>query len=273
MRADSTDLAVHDLGGAGPPVVLAHATGFHGLVWGPVARELGDFRCLAPDLSAHGDSVGDGHDFAWERFAADILAVVDHYGLARPLGVGHSSGGTALLLAEQGRPGTFAALYCYEPVLVPADPPLGRDPDSWLAARARARRATFRSSDEALAHYAAKPPLAHLDPEVLRAYVAHGMRDVGDGTVRLKCRPEDEARIYEMATAHGCYGRLADVRCPVTLVRGADSEAADARIFAHLAGRLRDARTEALSGLGHLGPLERPDVVAASIRQAFANQH
>ena len=71
---------------------------------------------------------------------------MDRLGIEHPYGFGHSSGGTAVLMAEQARPGTFAALYCYEPVLVAADPPLGPDRGSWLAEQARRRRATFPAS-------------------------------------------------------------------------------------------------------------------------------
>ena len=34
------NLAVHDWGGDGHPVLLAHPTGFHGLTWAPVAARL-----------------------------------------------------------------------------------------------------------------------------------------------------------------------------------------------------------------------------------------
>lgn len=269
--ADRTHLAVHRLGGDGPPLVFAHAAGFHGRVWGPLADRLTTaFRCIAPDLRGHGDSGVADDDLDWRGFAADLLATVDRLGLERPFAVGHSSGATALLLAEQSRPGTFRALYCFEPVLVPADPPLGRDPDSWLAERARRRRASFASRDKALAHYAARPPLCHLEPEVLRAYVEHGVEDAPDGSVRLKCRPEIEGRTYEMATAHDAYGKLGDVRCPVTLARGAESDATGDRQFAHLSERLPHVRTECHPGLGHLGPLERPATVADSVRRIFA---
>lgn len=271
-NAVAVRVAVHTLGGEdGSALLLVHAAGFHGRVWAPVADELAaDFRCFAPDLRGHGDSpMSDDDDLDWRGFADDVLATVDRLGLQRPYGAGHSSGATALLLAEQARPGTFRALYCYEPVVVPADPPLGRDPDNWLAERARGRRATFASREDALAHYATKPPLSTLRPEVLRLYVEHGLEEAGDATVRLKCRPDHEGRIYEMATAHDVYGRLAEVSCPVILARGEDSEAAGARQLAHLAGRLPNARTAALPGLGHFGPLEDPAAVGRSIRTAF----
>ena len=269
---DGLRIAVHALGGAGPELLLAHANGFHGRIWRPLADRLAkDFLCVAPDLRGHGDSAPPPPPrFEWGGFATDLLAAVDGLGLVRPFGVGHSSGATALLLAEQARPGTFRALYCFEPVIVPVDPPLGRDPDSWLAEKARARRAAFPSCAEALRHYGARPPLSELDPATLRAYVEHGFVDIPGGAVQLKCNPGYEALVYETATAHDCFTRLARVRCPVTLVRGARSQAYRPQLFEQLAGRLHRAECEALPDLSHLGPLEDPDAVAASVRRAFA---
>lgn len=271
VRAEGAQVAVHDFGGDGTAVLLVHAAGFHGRVWEPLAGWLtDDYRCLAPDLRGHGDSpLRPDDDLDWWGFAADLLAVVDGLGLSRPLGVGHSSGATALLLAEQSRPGTFRALYCFEPVLVPADPPLGRDPDNWLGEAARRRRFAFPSREEALRHYAGRPPMCHFDPAVLRSYVDHGVRDAGDGTVVLKCRPDHEALVYEMATAHDGFGRLPDVACPVVLACGERSEAACAPQAAQYAARLPEALTTELGDLGHFGPLEDPARLAASIREAF----
>ncbi len=122
------EIAVHDLGGEGRPALFAHATGFHGRVWEPLASKLSGVHGWAPDLRGHGDSpVPRGHEFAWSRFADDVLSTLDALGLGsatgadQPIGIGHSKGGAALLLAEQRRPGTFAALWCYEPVVFPGD--------------------------------------------------------------------------------------------------------------------------------------------------------
>ncbi len=269
--SDGTRIAVHVRGGDGPALLLAHATGFHGRVWGPLADRLAStYACVAPDLRGHGDSARVPGPPRWSDFGADVLAAVDHLRLDRPLGVGHSSGATSLLLAEQARPGTFAALYCFEPIVVAAEPPLGRDPESWLAEQARRRRAAFASRAAAVDHYTARQPMSRLDPATLRAYVEHGFEDAGDGTVRLRCEPEYEALVYEMATEHDCFVRLGEVRCPVTLVRGGSSDACPPGLVAVLAGRLRSSRRELLPDLSHLGPLEDPDAVARSIRRALA---
>ena len=268
QAADGAVVAVHDLGGTGPSVVFAHATGLHGLVWRPLAAHLADaVSSTAFDERGHGDSgLPPDLDFDWRGFALDALAVVDAVATA-PFGVGHSSGATALLLAEQARPGTFRALYCFEPVIVPADPPLGRDLGNWLAAGARRRREVFASREEALANYVGKPPFDRWAPEALAEYVEHGFTDQPDGSVRLKCRGEHEALVYEMATAHDGFARLGEVRCPVLVARGGDTEAMSPPALSGLVERLPDARVELLPGLGHFGPLEDPAAVAASIRR------
>lgn len=265
--ADGVEIAVHELGGDGPPLLLAHATGLHGLVFRPLADRLARrFRCVSPDLRGHGDSQRppDG-DFAWQGFARDVLAVVDGLDLDRPVGMGHSAGGAVLLLAEQARPGTFAALYCFEPVVIPADPPLGRDRHNPLADAARRRRREFPSRRHAYDNYASKPPLEVLDPAALRAYVEYGFADLAGGGVGLKCRPEDEAAIFELGSAHPAYGSLDTVGCPVMVACGADTEAFGPAVAAQQAAPLPQGRTEVLPGVGHFGPLEDPASVAASI--------
>jgi pimeloyl-ACP methyl ester carboxylesterase len=270
---DGVDIAVHDLGGRGRPLVLAHATGLHGLVWQPLAAELiDDFRCFSLDARGHGDSdLPVDLDFAWSGLALDILAVIDGFGLERPLGVGHSSGGAAMLLAEQDRPGTFAALYCFEPTVLAADPPLGRDPDNWMAMGARRRRERFTSRQEAYDNYASKPPFSDVAPAALRAYVDHGFADHPDGGVELACRGEHEAMVHEMASAHDAFLHLGEVRCPVMLASGEGTEAFGPNLIKAQAARLPDVRTEVVPGVGHLGPLEDPGAVAASIRRFFAD--
>lgn len=270
--SDGVEVAIHDLGGQGPPLLMAHAAGLHGLVLAPLAHHLvGDFRCVSFDGRGHGDTrLPAGHGLDWYGLAADVLAVVDGVAFERPCGFGHSSGATAVLMAEQARPGTFGAIYCFEPVIVPADPPLGRDDDSWLAAHARRRRVTFASRQEALDHYASKPPLDALTPEALRAYVDHGFEDADGAGVRLKCHPEDEATVYEMATAHDAYARLPDVTCPVMVACGSMTEGCTPDRACSHADRIPGGHSEVVAEVGHFGPLEKPERVAASIRRFFS---
>ena len=274
LTTDGVPVAYDDLGGDGDPLLFAHATGFHGQVWRPVAAHLTDaFHAVTFDERGHGDTPASLDGQSWLGFARDALAVVDAAGLERPFGVGHSAGGAALLLAELERPGTVRAIWCFEPILPPSPPPGTTFPSNSnpLADGARRRREVFPSRDAAFDNYAGKPPFSVLDPAALRAYVDHGFADLGDGTVRLKCRGEVEAATYEMAAHHGAVARLSEVTCPVTFVYGGRTDTPFSGDLLHrLAEQLPDGRVEAFEDLGHFGPLQDPAAIAASIRRAFA---
>ncbi len=276
---DGVGIAVYDFGGQGPHLLLVHATGFCAEVFTPLARELGDsFHCWGLDLRAHGssDRPRDG-DFAWSGFATDVLAVVDHLGLASPSAFGHSCGGAALLLAEQARPGTFRSLFCFEPVVLPvragAKPPWFED--NPLTVGARRRRDSFPSAEDAFVNFSSKPPFSDLDPEVLRCYIEAGFEPVpaadgGDGrSVRLRCRREDEAMIYAHGASHGAFAHLGEVTCPVALACGERTDAFGPSFLEADAALLPRSTIEVIPALGHFGPLQQPAAVAASVVQAL----
>ena len=264
---DGVVLALHDLGGEGPPALLVHATGFHGQVFSPLAHYLGTrFRCLALDLRGHGESgVPPDLNFDWAGFGTDVLTAVDALGIEGPVGIGHSCGGASLLLAEEARPGTFSALYCFEPIVFASGALSVPDPSALLARKARQRREVFSSRREAYASYAAKPPLDVLHPDALEAYVEFGFEDLPDGSVRLRCRGENEARMYEGGLRHTAFSRLNAVKCPTVIASGAESRNFARADFEPLVERLVDASLEVIPGIGHFGPLEAPSAVSDSV--------
>ncbi len=270
-------MEIYDFGGRGHDLVLVHATGLCAQVFTPLAARLADqFRCWGLDLRAHGrsDRPSDG-DLAWTGFAVDVLSVVDHLGLDTPFGFGHSCGGAAVLMAEEQRPGTFGALYCFEPVVMPGPPDPASVVDNPLSIGARRRRDTFPSVESALANFSSKPPFGDFDPVALAAYIDGGFEPVpveegGDGaTVRLRCRREDEAEIYARGFSHPTYRHLHEIECPVTLGCGAETDSFGPKLLDADARRLRRARVEVLPGIGHFGPLQQPALVAHSVMMAL----
>ena len=147
--------------------VLCHAAGFCKEVWNPVIRALqsrgvgGVFHTL--DLSGHGESAAaypvqaprtsssDALPLSerptWWDFANDVVAVchdisarhsqqkpLESHGAKAPrrrlrVGVGHSLGGAATVLAEIMHPGLFDRIVLIEPILIGPPGPHDQDPE------------------------------------------------------------------------------------------------------------------------------------------------
>ena len=264
-------LAVHEWGGQGDPVLLAHPTGFHGVVWQPVAERLvaAGRRVWSFDFRGHGDSdkSPDG-EYSWDGFADDASAVLDHLALrGEPslTAAGHSKGAAALLTAAIRDPRALLRIWAFEPIVFPPEATAMLDATNPMSTAARKRRAVWDSRAEAIASYGARPPLGSLEPDALAAYVDYGMRDRADGSVELKCRPEDEANMYMMGVRNGVFGQLGDVSPPVLVACGGDSRSISPELGARIVSELPSAMLEVWDGRGHFGPIEDPDRAAESI--------
>ncbi len=261
-------VALHDLGGDGPSVLLTHANGFCGRMWQPVADVLGSMaRCWALDFRGHGDSrVSPDEDYRWDGMADDVLAAVDALDPAPRLAAGHSLGGASVLKAEQARPGTFDRAWLYEPVIIPAGtiPPGGVNV---LAGIARKRQETFESRRAVHDRYSTRPPLSLLDPEVLGVYVDHGFRERPDGSVTMKCPREVEATIFENPDGEG-FARLGEVATAVVVATGPGTDP-PALAAPMIAERLPNGSLVRFDDLTHFGPLQDPPRIAASIAAAL----
>ena len=269
MRVPSSDgvsVAVHDLGGSGEPLLISHATGFCGGAYGPLAAELHDrFHVYALDYRAHGESSAPGSEaLAWERMTDDLEAATRAISNGRPIPVvGHSMGGACALRLEARRPGTFRWAYVFEPIVFPADLPADR-PNPLKEGAAR-RRATFPSKAEVLHRYAGRPPLNVLRADCLLAYVEHGFAEDEDGTVTLRCAPENEAATFGAAGAI-TLPQLADVRIPVTVATGAvGADVGPSTWGEQQAQSLPNGALERHDALGHFGPLQDPVTIARAI--------
>ena len=269
---DGHTIALHDLGGKGPPLLFAHATGFHGWAWSPIARQLaGQFHCWALDFRGHGESaVAATGDMHFDGFGRDVLAAADAIGEPHIVGVGHSLGGAALVLAELARPGSFVELFLYEPGLRPPSV-LSESELAYQQAMIDAmkrRRARFVSHDAALASYGRKPPMSSFQADALAAYVDYGFAPCAgdDGGVELKCRPEVEAQIVAMTFAHDAAARISLLACPLTQVFGTLTPSVQQEAIGGIA-RLTGTRTISVDGVGHFGPMEQPWNIARLIGQ------
>ncbi len=262
QSSDGANIALHHLGGDGPPLLFVHATGFNGRTYAPFTTALSaHFTVWAPDLRAHGWSTPPSNgNFDWLALADDVLAAVDHLGIAvgELDAVGHSVGAALLLLADHKRPGLLRRMYGYEPIMWrpgEAFPP-GENP---LIGGARKRKEVFASRGEAMQRFAARPPFASCRADALLSYVDAGFENLDDGTIRLRCRGTDEADTYD-GERSSTNDRVTGCLASVVVGKGADEGFGNLGIPA--AEALPNSELIHYPELGHFGPLQAPDRLA-----------
>ena len=258
--ADGVNIRIHHLGGEGPPLLCVHATGFHGRIWEPFVPRLREhFSVIALDQRGHGDSDKPDAGYQWARFGDDALAVVDHLGLERPCGLGHSAGAAALIFAETTRPGTFDRLVLMDPTTLPPEfRNITAHLENPMAAQARKRRAIWDSPEQMVDRLRNGTPLAGWREEFLRAYAIYGTTPRDDGTVELKCPPAIEGQIYAEAGSNDGWDRMAHLQCPTLLLTGEDSPMWSAGRNEEALERIPAGRGTTIGG-GHFFPMENPD--------------
>jgi pimeloyl-ACP methyl ester carboxylesterase len=104
--------------GEGEPLLLLHGGMGIGSDWKHVfATDPEGYRLIVPDLRGHGRSTNPAQRFTFRQCASDLLALLDHLGIARTNAIGMSMGAKALLHVATMQPDRVTAM-----VLVSATP-------------------------------------------------------------------------------------------------------------------------------------------------------
>jgi pimeloyl-ACP methyl ester carboxylesterase len=122
---DGVTLAYRRAGVPEPtPVLLLHGMGSNARTWDRFAIELASAgrQAIALDLRGHGESSHPG-EYSFDLMRADVLAFLDHLGIARVDLVGHSMGGRVASLVACGHPSRVRRL-----VVEDAPPPPRAEP-------------------------------------------------------------------------------------------------------------------------------------------------
>lgn len=245
-------------------LLLGHATGFCKEVWRPTVSALRGqgvrASALAWDARGHGSAPPFESPVSWWTLAEDLAALVEELPPSGPVvGVGHSMGGSSMMMAELLRPGLFDGLVLIEPVVLPSwYRPDGGFP---LAAQAARRRPVFPSLEAAADSYRSKPLFRSWHPAAFAGYLEGGLRPHPDG-VALSCPPRIEAEVFSAGVGTGLFERLDEIRTPVRLVLS-DSSDGLAESMALLEKTFTRAAASRLRGQSHMVVMERPDLAAA----------
>jgi pimeloyl-ACP methyl ester carboxylesterase len=209
-------------------------------------------RAIALDFGGHG--LSEHRDsYGYSDYERDLLRVLDELDLDRVTVAGHSLGGYVALLAAT-RTDRIAPVLAID---VKSD---WTDADAELASRTRDATQRVEAERTTLVDRLARtlPPIARDELELIAERslerVEGGWRFRWDRRV-LATEPVDP------------FAFLPDVKCPVKVIAGTDSDVMPPEAARTFANAIPGATLELLDGIGHHVQLEAPDPVATAIRQ------
>ena len=263
--------AVWEWPGEDPPLLFAHATGFHGRCWDQVIRQIPrGRRCLAPEARGHGRSSKPSPPYHWPAFGLDLVSIAEHLKISGAIGIGHSMGGHTVTSVAALRPATFSKLLLLDPTI--------RWPESYgtpplNAGFIRKRRVRWPSPEAMLESFRDRPPFDRWQPEVLRDYCDWGLIPQ-DGEYLLACPPDAEASVYECSreTQANLHSVIPSIALPVTVLRAGamgrplfSDDPSPSPTDPQLAARFPRGRDVLLPQHSHYIPMEDPALVAQQI--------
>ena len=273
---------IYEFGGSGTVMHIALANGFPPESYKPLLQPFtARYRvvCLPPRPlwpEAH-----DPKKFgSWRDMGADLLAGLRHYELTDIVGVGHSMGGVATMLAAIAEPQRFRALVLLDPVFMSPSRSRGIRLMQWLGQAKRIplakgalnRRRQWRDIDEAFDYFRGKRLFADWADETLRLYTAGITKPSANGAgIELAWSPEWEAQYY-MNIFSDSWREVPKLRnlLPVLIIRGGSSDTLAADVSARLARVGSNITIAELPGHGHLFPQSAPDATRRIIEDWLA---
>lgn len=265
----------------GDPILLVHATGFHGRCWDQVVKHFDRRRTIAIDQRGHGRSDRVPR-IRWQEFGRDLAELVVRLDLHDVVGVGHSAGGHAMVEAAALEPTRFRRLVLVDPTILSPESYVARgsaEDGAWVEVAsnthpAAKRRRHFTSIDEMIERLRERPSFASFTPAALRNYCTWGLVPCVDPPgFELACSPEMEGAVYSAVFGNpAIHAHVQAVTVPVTVLRAMEprtpADLADFRYsptWPALASRFPNARDLPRPDRTHFMPMEDPAMVARVI--------
>jgi esterase len=268
--APSGDVRIHYRAFGKPgktPIVIVHGLSYFSYDWtGPAASLATDREVVAIDQRGFGESEWSStRKYDLRQQAADIIAVLDHFGWKQAILVGHSMGGRICLCATAWYPERVAALVSldFAPDLAPPGrrhvaEQIGRQPD------------LFTSVDEAIRYHKSDPA----DAAVRERFLAFLKPVPGGFALKRDLHYRDQFRqVLETGKSHqtgvDAWALLADIKVPTLVVRASNSELFAAETMDKVRSTNPRAEVAELEG-GHDLAHDNPDALVALVRQFLA---
>ncbi len=260
--------------GIQPPMVFAHATGFHARVWDAVIEHFPDRQIFALDLRGHGRSTGEPID-NWRLVIDDVLGFLDQLGISEADGIGHSMGAHVLTQCAADQPERFRQLVLFDPVIL--DPRFYEATTQVGEPHPTARRKRdFASVEEMIARFEDRDPYNIFDRRVFEDYCRYGVLPKGsEEAVELACAPEMEASVYGSSRSNkGIHEAARGLSMPVLVVRAKQLDVMDFKgspTWPELASTIPNGTDLYRPDMTHFHPFQDPPDAARIIARAMAD--
>ncbi|MEZ5652487.1 MAG: alpha/beta hydrolase [Burkholderiaceae bacterium] len=231
-----------------PVLVALHGLRSYAQTFAGVAGALGDrWRVIALDQRGRGESDWDPQRrYETMTYATDVAGWVAALGLRRFHLLGHSMGGANAIVYAAQAPDKVASL-----VLEDMGP--GASAGSAGGARIRAELArtptSFATWDEAARFWRSIRP--GVTEAAIASRVRHSLHETSPGHIVWRHDQEGIAAARLAIAPTDLWPHLLAVRCPVLLLRGADSDFVTAEIATQMQARVPTLERCDIAGAGH----------------------
>lgn len=246
----------------GRPILFLHGGGQTCRTWDVICHELSPtYRCISLDQRGHGDTEWSYEsDYSIAAHAADVGALVDALDLAPLIIVGMSLGGLSGLHFALDRPEAVTGMVCV-------------DVGPWVNAEAGVPIRQFMTEVGNFDQFEQFVAAAlRLDPQrderLLRYSLWHNLRRRPDGRLMWKTdlRHRDDRAAIVAAALQLLQRRIAALRAPTLIVRGAESRILDEQDMRRFAEAIPHARQVTIDGAGHNVQGDRPKALVEALR-------
>jgi pimeloyl-ACP methyl ester carboxylesterase len=167
----------------GPLVIAAHGITANALSWAAVARALaGRVHLVAPDLRGRAGSAGLPGPYGMRTHAGDLIAVADHFGVAKATLVGHSMGAFVVAATAAAHPDRVGPVLMVDGGIslgVPADVDVDVALEAVIGPALRRLSMTFPNLQQYFAYFQLNPALGRYWGPDLEAYIARDFTGTG----------------------------------------------------------------------------------------------
>lgn len=258
VETDAGTFAVAESGCVeGPTLVLLHGFPLTSAMWGAQLAGLGETaRVVAPDLRGYGASplggwLAQGEAASIERYAADVVALLDGIECSRPrVVVGFSMGGYVALALERMKPDAYDAL-----VLM----------DTRAIADDDAARATRLKMADHVDEWGAERVATLMRPKLFAEGTPEAIVEKTVAEISAADPAAIAAAQRAMAARPDSTELLPSIAKPTLVVVGEHDAISTAEEMRGVADAIPGAGYALIEGAGHMAPVELPDAVNAAL--------